>query len=146
MPDNIIERVTKIKELPIKESVSDDLVMLVEDLQDTKQMSVKLFLNILDNASDHMVDMVNAKLAEVDAILQATSFDKIDQIVAEVEANEEIRQQQEANRQFNEEQRQQKMTDWTTTIDAWLKTFQQWTADENNRKSNENYRIEKFNE
>jgi len=52
----------KIKELPVKEEVDRRSVLLIEDDQDTKQMSVDIFYKAIEDAADKMLEMIRAKL------------------------------------------------------------------------------------
>ncbi len=63
-------KIVKIKELPVKEEVDRRSVLLIENDQDTKQMSVDIFYKAIEDAADKMLEMIRAKLVEVESFME----------------------------------------------------------------------------
>lgn len=167
--NNELLRVIKIKELPVKTSIDRDSVLLIEDSQDTKQMSVGLFWDFVQQVTDNLTKSVNALMVEMTTFLEAMEArDKIiqqnetdrqaaekDRKVAEqerYEAFEYIKRQWEKMVQYyketierenqriaNEKYRQTEWANWTN-IQA------QWTTNESNRQKAEAQRVAEFND
>lgn len=145
MPDSsntpeVYERVVKIKELPIKESITPDSVLLIEDDQDTKQMSVKAFYDLIDNMSAQALSIVKAKMEEVDSLIKLSGIEEAAEIMKQLQESEEQRKQAEIDRQntFN---------GWKNTIEnTWTPSMEDAILKESERQSNETYRTNKFNE
>lgn len=145
MPDSsntpeVYERVVKIKELPIKESITPDSVLLIEDDQDTKQMSVKAFYDLIDNMSAQALSIVKAKMEEVDSLIKLSGIEEAAEIMKQLQESEEQRKQAEIDRQntFN---------GWKNTVEnTWTPSMEDAILKESERQSNETYRTNKFNE
>ena len=147
MPDSsntpeIYERVVKIKELPMKTSVTPDSVLLIEDDEDTKQMPVQAFYDLIDDKTTYAMELVRAKLTEVDSYLETVkeATDGLTEAEAERVKAEQQRQQNEADRQntFNQ---------WSSTInDVWRPEIEDAIEQEAVRQSNETYRTNLFSQ
>ena len=167
--NNKLLRVTKIKQLPVKTTIDRDSVLLIEDSQDTKQMSVGLFWDFVQQITDNLTNSVNALMVEMTTFLEAMEArDKIiqqnetdrqaaekDRKVAEQErydAFEYIKRQWETMVQYynetieRENQRianeQYRQTEWTN----WTNIQAQWTTNESNRQKAEAQRVTEFND
>lgn len=130
----------KIKELPIKDEIDKQSVLLIEDDQDTKQMKVSLFYDAIERLANEMVKQIRAKLVEVDSFLDAMKLK--DQ---EYAANELVRQKNEARRIQDEQERREQFDEWDriwSTI--WTPFYNATVERENVRIANENYRIQEF--
>ena len=145
MPDSsnapeVYERVVKIKELPIKESVTPDSVLLIEDDEDTKQMSVKAFYDLIDNMAAQALSVVKAKMEEVDSIIESSGIKDAAELMKQFQEAEEKRKQAE-------QERQNKFNGWENTIEnTWTPSIEDAILKESERHSNEIYRTNKFNE
>ena len=145
MPDSsntpeVYERVVKIKELPIKESVTPDSVLLIEDDEDTKQMSAKAFYNLIDNMAAQALLVVKAKMEEVDSIIESSGIKDAAELMKQFQEAEEKRKQAE-------QERQNKFNGWENTIEnTWTPSIEDAILKESERQSNEIYRTNKFNE
>lgn len=145
MPDSsntpeVYERVVKIKELPIKESVTPDSVLLIEDDEDTKQMPVKAFYNLIDNMAAQALSVVKAKMEEVDSIIESSGIKDAAELMKQFQEAEERRKQAE-------QERQNKFNGWENTIEnTWTPSIEDAILKESERQSNEIYRTNKFNE
>lgn len=145
MPDSsnapeVYERVVKIKELPIKESVTPDSVLLIEDDEDTKQMSVKAFYDLIDNMAAQALSVVKAKMEEVDTLIESSGIKDAAELMKQFQEAEEKRKQ-------SEQERQNKFNGWENTIEnTWTPSIEDAILKESERQSNEIYRTNKFNE
>ena len=145
MPDSsntpeVYERVVKIKELPIKESVTPDSVLLIEDDEDTKQMSVKAFYDLIDNMAAQALSVVKAKMEEVDSMIESSGIKDAAELMKQFQEAEEKRKQ-------TEQERQNKFNGWENTIEnTWTPSIEDAILKESERQSNEIYRTNKFNE
>lgn len=145
MPDSsntpeVYERVVKIKELPIKESVTPDSVLLIEDDEDTKQMSVKTFYDLIDNMAAQALSIVKAKMEEVDTLIESSGIKDAAELMKQFQEAEEKRKQ-------SEQERQNKFNGWENTIEnTWTPSIEDAILKESERQSNEIYRTNKFNE
>lgn len=152
MPDSsntpeLYERVVKIKELPMKESVTPDSVLLIEDDEDTKQMPVTAFYDLIDNISKQALDMVRAKLEELDSYLENSGLDGIADLIKQIEEAEKARVEAEKEREANEQDRESTFNGWKNTFDkTWKPAIEDAIKQEAVRQSNETYRTDKFNE
>ena len=145
MPDSsntpeVYERVVKIKELPVKESVTPDSVLLIEDDEDTKQMSVKTFYDLIDNMAAQALSIVKAKMEEVDTLIESSGIKDAAELMKQFQEAEEKRKQ-------SEQERQNKFNGWENTIEnTWTPSIEDAILKESERQSNEIYRTNKFNE
>ena len=145
MPDSsntpeVYERVVKIKELPVKESVTPDSVLLIEDDEDTKQMSVKAFYDLIDNMAAQALSVVKAKMEEVDTLIESSGIKDAAELMKQFQEAEEKRKQ-------SEQERQNKFNGWENTIEnTWTPSIEDAILKESERQSNEIYRTNKFNE
>ena len=152
MPDSsntpeLYERVVKIKELPMKESVTPDSVLLIEDDEDTKQMPVTVFYDLIDNISKQALNMVRAKLEELDSYLENSGLDGIADLIKQIEEAEKARVEAEKEREANEQDRESTFNGWKNTFDkTWKPAIEDAIKQEAVRQSNETYRTDKFNE
>ena len=152
MPDSsntpeLYERVVKIKELPMKESVTPDSVLLIEDDEDTKQMSVKVFYDLIDNMSKQALDIIRAKIEEIDSYIENSGIDGIADLIKQIEEAEAARVAAEKEREANERDRESTFNSWKNTFDnTWKPAIEDAVKQEAIRQSNETYRIDKFNE
>ena len=106
----------KIKELPVKEEVDRRSVLLIEDDQDTKQMSVDIFYKAIEDAADKMLDMIIAKLLYVESFME------------EMRKKDEQYAANEAERQKNEEQRIQDEQERREQFEEWIRIWEEvWT-------------------
>ena len=126
MPDSsntpeLYERVVKIKELPMKESVTPDSVLLIEDDEDTKQMPVTAFYDLIDNISKQALNMVRAKLEELDSYLENSGLDGIADLIKQIEEAEKARVEAEKEREANEQDRESTFNGWKNTFDKTWK-------------------------
>ena len=137
-------KTVKIKELPVKESIDKQSVMLIEDNEDTKQMSLSLFFSRLDDLADEALKLVKDKLEAVDSYLEGLG---LDDIVNEITKAEEERKRAEEERKQNEKDRENTFNGWKDKIDnVWTPAMEDAIKKEAERQSNEEYRIDKFNE
>ena len=139
MPDSnipeIYERVVKIKELPIKTSVTEDSVLLIEDDEDTKQMSVKLFYDLIDNLSVQAIDMIKARIESYDAW-----FEKTGDMIDDWKAAEDERKKNEDARIAAENERKKNEEDRTNTFENdWKPFIEDAEKAEQERQDNEKY-------
>ena len=152
MPDSsntpeLYERVVKIKELPMKESVTPDSVLLIEDDEDTKQMSVKAFYDLIDNMSKQALDMVRTKIEELNSYIENSGIDGIAELIKQIEEAEKARVEAEKEREANEQDRESTFNGWKNTFEkTWTNKITQWEKQEVVRQSNEQYRTNLFNQ
>ena len=83
-------KTVKIKELPVKESIDKQSVLLIEDNEDTKQMNISILYKAIEDAADQMLEMIRSKLVAVDSFM--AEMKKKDE---EFTANEEERKKNE---------------------------------------------------
>lgn len=133
--NNELLRVIKIKQLPVKTTIDRDSVLLIEDSQDTKQMSVGLFWDFVQQVTDNLTKSVNALMVEMTTFLEAMEArDKI------IQQNETDRQAAEKDRRVAEQERYEAFEyikrQWEKMVQYYKETIER----ENQRIANEKYR------
>ena len=131
----------KIKELPVKDEIDKKSVLLIEDDEDTKQMSISKFYDAIERLANDMVKTIRAKLVEVDSFMESMKLKD-----AEYAANEELRQSNERKRMQDEQERREQFEEWERIWNMqWTPFYNATVERENIRIANEQYRIEEFN-
>lgn len=129
-------KTTKIKELPVKDTIDKDSVLLIEDNQDTKQMKVELFYKAIEN----LIDSVNSQVQVI--LTEARQFiDDMEVRDAAIAKNEEIRQTNETARKLDEDARRSQFQIWTDKFDKMEEFYNNAVKNEATRISNEEYRV-----
>lgn len=144
MPESNIpeayERTVKIKDLPVKEDITLDSVLLIEDDEDTKQMSVKKFYDLIDNISARALEAINAKIEEVN-----TYMEYVKETVKDLEDSTILEAEEE--RQKNEQDRIKTFDQWKSTFENdWTPFINQAKEQEDIRQDNEDYRTTLINQ
>lgn len=131
----------RIKELPVKEEVTKDCVILIEDDQDSKQMSIEVFYNAIERIANQMLEELRAKIAEVDAFMERMYLKE-----EEYAINEDERKKNNLAFIKDEIERRAQFETWERTWDSiWNPYFDECQARENERIENENIRIDNEN-
>lgn len=131
-------KTTKIKELPIKEDVTKDCVLLIEDNQDTKQMSIEVFYNAIERIANQMLEELRTKIAEVDEFMHRMYIKE-----EEYAINEDERKKNNAAFIKDEMERRAQFEEWGRTWESiWNPYFDECQVRENERIENETIRIE----
>ena len=147
----IVESVVHIKDLPIMNTIDPSARILIEDSQDTKQMTMDKFLNLIEATVDSRVTtdtiLITSKIAQMDEYVKKMDdyVKKMNDILSSSGSNEDDRNKTFAQMQkeFKELQAsyQQISNTWNNQI---VPFYNSSVIKENERQSNETYRVEEF--
>lgn len=147
----IVESVVHIKDLPIMNIIDPSARILIEDSQDTKQMTMDKFLNLIEATVDSKMStntiLIANKIAQMDGYVKKMDdyIKKMNDILSsgndsEADRNKTFAQMQ---KEFKELQAsyQQISNTWNNQIVPFYNTA---VIKETERQSNETYRVQEF--
>ena len=147
----IVESVVHIKDLPIMNTIDPSARILIEDSQDTKQMTMDKFLNLIESTVDSKMStntiLIANKIAQMDGYVKKMDdyIKKMNDILSsgndsEADRNKTFAQMQ---KEFKELQAsyQQISNTWNNQIIPFYNTA---VIKETERQSNETYRVQEF--
>lgn len=147
----IVESVVHIKDLPIMNTIDPSARILIEDSQDTKQMTMDKFLNLIESTVDSKMStntiLIANKIAQMDGYVKKMDdyIKKMNDILSsgndsEADRNKTFAQMQ---KEFKELQAsyQQISNTWNNQIVPFYNTA---VIKETERQSNETYRVQEF--
>lgn len=133
--NNELLRTIKIAELPVKTSIDRNSVLLIQDSEDTKQMSVGLFWDFVQQVTDNLTKSVNALMVEMTTFLEAMEArDKV------IQQNETDRQAAEKDRKIAEQERYEAFEYIKRQWEKIVQYYEETIVRENQRIANEQYR------
>ena len=147
----IVESVVHIKDLPIMNTIDPSARIIIEDSQDTKQMTMDKFLNLIESTVDSKMStntiLIANKIAQMDGYVKKMDdyIKKMNDILSsgndsEADRNKTFAQMQ---KEFKELQAsyQQISNTWNNQIVPFYNTA---VIKETERQSNETYRVQEF--
>ena len=147
----IVESVVHIKDLPIMNTIDPSARILIEDSQDTKQMTMDKFLNLIEATVDSRIStdtiLITNKIAQMDEYVKKMDdyVKKMNDILSsgndsEADRNKTFAQMQ---KEFKELQAsyQQISNTWN---DQMVPFYNNAVIKETERQSNETYRVQEF--
>lgn len=147
----IVESVVHIKDLPIMNTIDPSARIIIEDSQDTKQMTMDKFLNLIESTVDSKMStntiLIANKIAQMDGYVKKMDdyIKKMNDILSsgndsEADRNKTFAQMQ---KEFKELQAsyQQISNTWNNQIVPFYNTA---VIKETERQSNETYRAQEF--
>lgn len=147
----IVESVVHIKDLPIMNTIDPSARILIEDSQDTKQMTMDKFLNLIESTVDSKIStntiLIANKIAQMDGYVKKMDdyIKKMNDILSSCNDSEADRTKTFAQMQkeFKELQAsyQQISNTWNNQIVPFYNTA---VIKETERQSNETYRVQEF--
>ena len=147
----IVESVVHIKDLPIMNTIDPSARILIEDSQDTKQMTMDKFLNLIESTVDSRIStdtiLITNKIAQMDEYVKKMDdyVKKMNDILSssndsEADRNKTFAQMQ---KEFKELQAsyQQISNTWNNQM---VPFYNSAVIKETERQSNETYRVQEF--
>lgn len=127
-----------IRQLPLKDKIEKDDVILIEDLEDTKKMPVSVFLDQLNNLPD--IDNIVGQLKNIQELMN-----KSVEIANRLEEQEQTFAANERARQNAEIRRTEQFNDWEQSYIQHQEFYSKAEKSEQARVNAENQRVEEFN-
>lgn len=134
----------QIKELPVKNEVDQESVLLIQDSEDTKQMPVSLFYDHIQKIADLLRQDTTRYLQilqnEIDRCTE--TLNSLIELDKQIQSNETVRINNESARVVAESERIEQFEVWRDRWQIWERFYDNTVIAENQRVANEEYRTQ----